>query len=163
MKIDRIECINLKFDYPNRYGFTYAGGKCTSRVTSVVRVTTDRGLVGIGSAYTHPLLCRIIVEHDLAPFLIGEDPREIERLWTHMYGLTRWYGRKGPAMTALGAIDTALWDLRAQDAGKPLWKLLGGTKSTCPAYASALLWSDPETLAKEAAGYVERGFHRMKM
>src|SRR4051812_41578115 len=138
MKIDRIECINLKFDYPDRHGFQYAGGVCTSRVTSIVRVTTDTGLVGIGSAYTHPLLCRIIVEHDLQPFLVGENPLEIESLWTQMYGLTRWFGRKGPAMTALGAIDTALWDLRGKALRKPVWQLLGGTKRTCPAYASAL-------------------------
>src|SRR6476646_739172 len=160
MKIDHIEVINLQFDYPNRRGFTYAGGVCNARLTSLVLVHTDDGRVGVGSGYTHPLLLRIVVEHDLQPFLVGEDPTQIERLWTKMYGLTRWYGRKGAAMSALGAIDVALWDLRGQAEDKPVWQLLGGQRTTCPAYASGLLWRTPEELAQEAAGYIERGFRR---
>src|SRR5256714_10613524 len=81
-----------------------------------------------------------------------------------MYGLTRWYGRKGAAMTALGALDMAFWDLRGQVLGKPVWKLLGGERPACPAYASALLWKDDvRQLADEAASLLGRGFRRMKM
>src|SRR5256714_399512 len=81
-----------------------------------------------------------------------------------MYGLTRWYGRKGAAMTALGALDMAFWDLRGQALGKPVWKLLGGERPSCPAYASALLWKDDvQKLADEAAVHLSRGFRRMKM
>jgi D-galactarolactone cycloisomerase len=163
MKIDHIEVINLKFDYPNRAGFQYAAGVCTGRLTSLVLVHTDTGLVGHGSAYTHPTLAEMIIKQQLEPLLVGEDPCEVETLWTRMYGITRWYGRKGVAMTALGGIDTALWDLRAQAAGKPLRELLGGARTTCPAYASGLLWREPSELAEEAAGYVARGFRRVKM
>src|SRR5437762_2373025 len=101
MKIDRIEVINLKHDYPNRNGFRYAGGVCTSRVTTLVLVHTDNGKTGYGSAYSHPALAEIIIKHQLEPLLVGEDPREVEALWKRMYGITRWYGRKGVAMTAL--------------------------------------------------------------
>jgi D-galactarolactone cycloisomerase len=81
-----------------------------------------------------------------------------------MYGLTRWYGRKGAAMTAIGALDMAFWDLRGQALGKPVWKLLGGERPACPAYASALLWKDDvQKLADEAAVHLSRGFRRMKM
>jgi D-galactarolactone cycloisomerase len=81
-----------------------------------------------------------------------------------MYALTRWYGRKGAAMTALGALDTAFWDLRGQALGKPLWALLGGRRPACQAYASALLWKeDVNQLAEEAGSHLERGFRRMKM
>jgi D-galactarolactone cycloisomerase len=80
-----------------------------------------------------------------------------------MYRLTRWYGRKGAAMSAIGAIDTACWDLRGKSLGQPVWKLLGGERTTCPAYASALLWKEPSALAEEAARLVERGFRRVKM
>src|SRR5262245_48027904 len=52
MKIDRIETINLLFEYAE--GFTYAGGKCTARVTTLVLVHCDNGQVGVGSAYSHP-------------------------------------------------------------------------------------------------------------
>jgi L-alanine-DL-glutamate epimerase-like enolase superfamily enzyme len=103
------------------------------------------------------------VQQQLAPLLVGEDPTEVERLWERMYLVTRWYGRKGAAMSALGAVDTALWDLRGKAAGKPVWELLGGTRPKCPAYASALLWKPVPELASEAGALVARGFRRVKM
>ena len=96
--------------------------------------------------------------------LVGEDPTEVEALWEKMYALTRWYGRKGAALSALGGVDMALWDLRGQAKGRPVWALLGGDSDRCPAYASGLLWKDDVMeLAEEAAGYIEQGFRRVKM
>lgn len=163
MKIESVEAINLAFEYPPDERFRYGGGVCTHRLTTLIRVHTDSGLTGIGSIYTHPSLAYLIVRDQLAPLLQGEDPTEIESLWEKMYGLTLWYGRKGVAMTTLGGIDTALWDLRGKIEGKPVWQLLGGERQTCPAYASGLLWRDPEELAKEAVGYIEQGYRRVKM
>ena len=163
MRIDRIEAINLLYEYPNRRGFQYAAGTCTSRVTTLVLVHTDTGETGIGSAYSHPALVYLIVRDQLDPVLRGEDPTEVEALWDRMYGITRWYGRKGAAMSAIGGVDTALWDLRGKALGEPIWQLLGGERDTCPAYASALLWQEIDELAEEAARHVEAGFRRMKM
>ncbi len=163
MKIDHLEVIHLRFEYRDRHGFDCAGGVCDARLTSLVLVHTDTGQVGVGSAYSHPALVDIVVRGQLEPFLRGEDPREIEALWKKMYGLTRWYGRKGAALSALGALDIAFWDLRGQSLGQPLWKLLGGDRPSCPAYASALLWNDEEGLAREAVRHLDRGFRRMKM
>lgn len=161
MKIDHIEVITLRFEYEN--GFKYAGGICTGRLTTLVRVHTDDGRVGIGSGYSHPGLMHLVLEQQLAPLLIGQDPTDVESLWQKMYELTRWYGRKGAAMTAIGALDTALWDLRGQAQDKPLWKLLGGDSPRCPAYGSALLWKDVDALAEEASDLIARGFRRVKM
>ena len=161
MKIDHLETITLRFEYAD--GFRYAGGQCTARVTSLVLVHTDSGHVGIGAAYSHPGLVHLIVQEQLAPLLIGEDPTEVESLWQKMYRITRWYGRKGAAMSAIGAIDTACWDLRGKSLDQPVWALLGGQQATCPAYASALLWKEPAALAEEAARLIERGFRRVKM
>ena len=161
MKIDHLETITLRFEYADR--FRYAGGQCTARVTSLVLVHTDSGQVGIGAAYSHPGLVHLIVQEQLAPLLIGEDPTEVESLWQKMYRITRWYGRKGAAMSAIGGIDTACWDLRGKSLGKPVWALLGGEQPTCPAYASALLWKPPAALAEEAAMLIDRGFRRVKM
>ena len=66
----------------------------------------------------------------------------MEHLWTAAYRHTRWYGRKGVAISALGALDIAYWDLRGKSLGKPVYQLLGGARDTVPAYASALLWND---------------------
>jgi len=163
MTIEHIETIHLRFEYPPERRFTYAGGVCDARLTSLVLVHADTGQVGIGSGYTHPGLLELVVKRQLEPLLIGSDPREIESLWNTMYGITRWYGRKGAAMSALGALDMAFWDLRGKALGKTVRSLLGGTRDTCPAYASALLWSDPPKLADEARSYIEKGFRRVKM
>ena len=163
MRIDHLEAIHLLFEYPNRAGFTSAGGVTSGRLTTLVKVHTDDGRSGIGSIYSHPALVDPILTGQLAPLLKGEDPREVEMLWQKMYRWTRWYGRKGAAMSAIGGLDTAFWDLRGQAEQKPLWKLLGGEQPSCPAYASALLWQTPEQLAAEASRHIERGFRRMKM
>ena len=72
MKIDRLETITLRFEYAD--GFQYAGDKYTARVTSLVLVHTDSGRVGVGAAYSHPGLVHLIVQEQLAPLLVGEDP-----------------------------------------------------------------------------------------
>ena len=164
MQIRDIEVINLRFEYPPDRRFRYAGGTCTGRVTSLIRVHTDSDLVGLGSVYSHPDLVRLIVEGQLRPALVGEDPSRIEGLWKRCYKLTRWYGRKGAAVSALGGIDIALWDLRGKVAGKPISALLGASRSRVPAYASGLLWKrDPADLEQEAKRHVEEGYRAMKM
>ena len=164
MQIADIEVINLHTDYPNRHGFRYAGGLVTSRVSSLVRVTTDRGMTGWGTAYSYPDLLRIIIEKHLKPLFLGKDPRDVEALWGQMYALTRWYGRKGAAISALGGLDIAFWDLRGKALGKPVYDLLGAERNSVPAYASGLFWQeDVSTLEKEAAGHMDRGFRRVKM
>jgi len=164
MRIGNIEVFNLRYEIPAGTGFSYGGGRLTARVTSLVKVTTDKGIVGWGAAYSHPALVRIIIESHLKPFLIGKDAGDVKRLWDHMYRLTRWYGRKGAAISALGAVDTALWDLKGKAAGKPVYALLGGTGQPVPVYASALLWNeDLDALAAEAAGFIHEGFRRVKM
>lgn len=65
MKIDQIENVTLRFEYQN--GFQYAGGICNGRLTTLVRVYTDTGQVGIGWAYTLPALMHHIVDNQLAP------------------------------------------------------------------------------------------------
>ncbi len=164
MRIRDIEVINLHFAYPAKRRFRYAGGVCTGRLTSLVKVHTDAGLVGLGSVYSHPGLVRTIIEDHLRPELIGEDPLQVERLWDRCYALTRWYGRKGVAMSALGGIDIALWDLLGKTQGKPIFEVLGVRRERVPAYASGLLWKDDVSeLLDEAGLHVAQGFRSMKM
>lgn len=164
MRISEIEVINLAFEYPDRKGFRYAGGYVTSRCTSLIMVTTDNGITGLGAAYSYPDLVRIIVENHLKPHLLGADPLKVEEHWEMMYGLTRWYGRKGVAISALGGIDIALWDLRGKAAGKPVFRLLEAERNSAPAYASGLFWQDDlSQLEEETARHLEKGFLRVKM
>lgn len=164
MRIENVEVINLRFEYPKGGGFRYAGGRVTARVTSLVRVTTNTGLVGLGAAYSHPDLVRLIIEGNLRAHLIGEDPFDIDRIWAKLYGLTRWYGRQGVALSSIGGVDIALWDLRGKAVGAPLYRLLGGSKGEVPAYASGLFWHDDVAeLEREAARHRDHGFRRVKM
>ncbi|MDP7015176.1 MAG: mandelate racemase/muconate lactonizing enzyme family protein [Pirellulaceae bacterium] len=158
-KIERIDTAHLLFEYER--GFRYAGGRCTARMTSLAFVHTADGRCGVGAAYSHPGMVELTIKGQLEPILIGMDPSDPERLWELMYRLTRWYGRKGAAISSIGAVDTALWDLKGQELGKPLHALFGAA-SSCPAYASALLWDAPENLAAEAKAHVAAGFTRMK-
>ncbi len=165
MRIADIEVTTLLFEYPKPYGFRYAGGACTHRTANLVQVRTECGRTGIGSVYSHPDLVRTVIEQQLAPSLLGADPTEVEALWRKMYLDTRWYGRKGAALSALGGLDTAFWDLRGQKLGKPVRALLSpGARNAVPAYASGLLWHDTEdSIAAEAAQHRANGFRRMKM
>lgn len=82
MKIDHVEVVNLWFEYPGGMGFDSAGGPTTSRVTSLIFVHTDTQHVGLGSAYSHPALVHLVIKQQLEPLLVGEDPREVESLWS---------------------------------------------------------------------------------
>jgi D-galactarolactone cycloisomerase len=105
----------------------------------------------------------LIIEKHLTPLLLGDDPTATEALWDKMYVLTRWYGRKGVAMSTLGALDIAFWDLKGKALGKPVYKLLGGERATAPAYASGLFWHDDvSALEQEAGRHRQRGFRRVK-
>jgi L-alanine-DL-glutamate epimerase-like enolase superfamily enzyme len=164
MRIADVEVLNLYFSYPEGDGFQYAGGKVTSRVTSIIRITTEDGMTGLGAAYSYPDLVSLIIKRQFKPMLLGCDPLEIEAHWAKMYQLTRWYGRKGAAISALGGIDIALWDLRGKALGKPVYKLLGGAGRSVPAYASGLFWhQDVSFLEKEATRHRNHGFRRVKM
>jgi D-galactarolactone cycloisomerase len=164
VKITGIDVRTLYYEYPPEHAIRCAEGTSGSRTSSLIQVRVDDGLVGVGTAYSHPDLVQVIVEGHLAPFLIGSDPADVERLWEKMYSLTRWYGRKGAAISALGAVDVALWDIRGKVAGKPLYELLGGRANRAKAYASGLLWQeDLGALVAEARAHLDDGFQLMKM
>jgi L-alanine-DL-glutamate epimerase-like enolase superfamily enzyme len=97
------------------------------RTLVFVRIHTDEGHVGLGETYARPSVDAAVVHRHLAPELLGEDPRRIERLWRDCYRPANVYGGHGGAeMRALSAVDVALWDLKATAAGVPLYELLGG-------------------------------------
>src|SRR5258706_5790575 len=164
MKIASIDVHNLHYRYPDDEVHRCAEGHMGSRLTTLVVITCSDGTTGIGSAYTHPGVARLIIEGHLAPFMIGRDPARIDELWNTMYSLTRWYGRKGAAISALGALDIALWDLRGKIERVPVHRLLGAKSSAVYAYASGLMWQDDlSLLADEANRHLNDGFGLMKM
>ena len=80
----------------------------------IVEVFTDAGLVGIGNAALAPRLTKQTIDLYLKPLLIGADPFDVEFLWQLMYRKTMAFGRKGIGMTAISAVDIAIWDMLGQ-------------------------------------------------
>ena len=156
----------------------------TASTVVLVEVETDAGLIGIGEIHARPHseIVRVL-EEAFKPRLLGEDPVDTERLWQMMFRLT--YTRdaarfadtdghpigesgKQSMMAAIGGVDIALWDLKAQIAGLPLYKLLGGQVASVPAYASGGYYGDDggadiDGLLAEMTSYAERGYEAVKM
>src|SRR4051812_18961562 len=100
---------------------------------------------------------------DLAPCLLGQDPRCIEHLAETLYRDSFWVG--GPLhATALSAIDVALWDLKGKALGAPVHELLGGpTRAAVPVYAHCPAGANPEALADQVRRCVARGDRVLKI
>jgi L-alanine-DL-glutamate epimerase-like enolase superfamily enzyme len=130
----------------------------------IVEVITDTGLVGIGEAALSPRLTKQAIDLYLKPILLGTDPLDIEYLWQLMYRWTMAFGRKGVGMTAISAVDIALWDLFGKATHQPVFKLLGGrTRRRIPVYASRLYSQPLDALAAEAKIYKDAGYTAMKL
>jgi D-arabinonate dehydratase len=135
---------------------------------AIVYVRTDDGTEGLGYSlgYGGAEVIAAAVEKVLAPLIVGEDPRDTEKLWRRMFDESVQIGRKGVVMRAISMIDTALWDIKAKDADQPLYKLLGAYTDEVPAYASGGYYREGkglEGLREEMETYVERGHDVVKM
>ncbi len=155
-----------------------------SRVSEVVvTLTTDAGLVGIGEAHGPFLFqqgpdgLRSVSEivKAITPLVVGGDPFEGERIWQDLFALTYTSVRgipplarqQRPLITAISAIDIALWDLKGKAIGRPVHALLGGAvRQRVPAYVTGFYYRDgerPDDLVREATMYVELGYRTLKV
>ncbi len=132
-----------------------------------VRVRTNEGLTGIGecSPMNAPVL-KAFVDHALAPIVIGEDARDIDRLWHAMFYRTLKLGAQGAQMEAIAGIDIALWDILGKTTNLPISTLLGGRqRDAIPLYAS--IGGGMNLTIEQMAGQVEQalaeGFTAIKI
>jgi L-alanine-DL-glutamate epimerase-like enolase superfamily enzyme len=134
----------------------------------LVDLETDQGLVGQSYCLAfNPAWAKAIdaLLHGLAGQVRGLDPRETLPLYRRMLQVSTMAGRRGLAIFAISAIDTAAWDLAAKAVGLPLWRLLGGSSAPVATYASEGLWltDDLDRLAEEAREILSQGFRAIKM
>lgn len=146
----------------------------------VCRVNTDEGVYGYGEAsvgFDTGATASYAMIREVAPFVIGMDPMATEAVWDKMYSQTFWAQGGGTIMfSAISAIDTACWDIKAKALGVPLYKLLGGKcRSKLRAYASQLQfgWGEggmvfdhgykTQDLVASSVKAVEEGFDAIKI
>jgi L-alanine-DL-glutamate epimerase-like enolase superfamily enzyme len=149
---------------------------------AILRIETDDGIVGwgegknaAGSAGTYGALVHML-NHEVAPLLIGRDPRDISPIWEMQYNGSRaetaaaaghampQIARRGVPVAAISAVDIALWDIFGKSLGEPVWRLLGGCKlAAMPAYASGG-WADVDGIGEQLKSYIDQGgFKGVKM
>ncbi|HEY6794096.1 MAG TPA: mandelate racemase/muconate lactonizing enzyme family protein [Kineosporiaceae bacterium] len=123
----------------------------------LVLVDTDEGITGVGMG-SHTDVSRVF------PAIEGEDPRATTALYDRMLRQTFKSGHNGAVFGTIGALDAALWDIKAKAAGQPLWRLLGGRDRVVPVYASGLdIALSDDQLASVYAAYAERGLRAAKL
>ncbi len=164
MKITDIHAIPLSYRCDPPYGS--AGGMQAARGGLLVEIETDAGITGIGEAGVGGGSARHVIDNQLRPLLVGEDPLLIEGLWQRMFARTRQFGRRGIVMNAISGIDIALWDIAGKVAKLPVYRMLGACRDRVEAYASGGFYQEGKSaddLAGEAEGYRASGFRGMKM
>jgi L-rhamnonate dehydratase len=131
----------------------------------IVRVWVDDGRYGLGCVGVGSEAAASLIEHQLAPLVIGYSPFDTELLWETMFRCTINIGRKGLALEAISAIDIALWDLIGKATGQPCFNLLGGrTREKIRCYASAgYPMHDLNAFGDRIRDVVSRGFTAFKM
>src|SRR6185436_13359171 len=152
--------------------FAFSQGWVKQRCATLLEIVTDQGLTGWGEAFAQglepPEISAAAIDKALKPLLIGADPLDIEVLWHRMYHMTRDYGRKGSVVSAISAIDIALWDIAGKIHGVPVHRLLGGAfRSRVQPYATGFYrikgQGEGKRLAEEALRHFEAGFTLMKV
>ena len=127
-------------------------------------VEADDGTIGIGNAALAPSVTKKAIDDWYAPLVVGEDPFDYAYIWEKMYRRTQAWGRKGVGMTAMSAIDIAIWDLMGKLVDKPVFKLLGGrTKEEIPVYYSKLYSGPIDVMQAEAEEAMKAGYQAFKM
>jgi mannonate dehydratase len=136
---------------------------CPGRNFVTLKIETDQGVHGLGDATLNgrELAVASYLSDHVNACLVGRDPQQIEDIWQYLAKGAYW--RRGPVtMTAIGAVDTALWDIKAKVAGLPLYQLLGGkSRSAVMVYGHANGRDLTETV--EAVGqFMESGYKAVR-
>lgn len=182
MKITRVEATWLQVPIPAERQHVSDFGRATTFDTALVRVETDAGISGVGEAKVsagspgdyHGVVA--VINREFGPALLGQDPRDISRIWENLYSGTRGHyaiarghvfpamSRRGISVSAISGIDIALWDILGKSLNAPVWRLLGGRKAaSMPAYASGG-WANAQQIGAQLQGYVDQGgFTAVKM
>ena len=132
----------------------------------LVRAVTDDGVTGWGECFAYgatDAVCHV-VEHALAPIVLGQDPTQIESLVDRMHRALMIWGRRGLAMMAVSGVELALWDLVGKARGVPVYELLGGLcQPRLRVYSSLLRYETPSQVGQAVSAAAALGHHAVKL
>ncbi|MDQ6618717.1 MAG: mandelate racemase/muconate lactonizing enzyme family protein [Pseudomonadota bacterium] len=153
---------------PVKHGVTLGIGRAVKRDAVIVKVTTQSGLIGWGEAHHGrcPGAIGQLINTTLRQLVVGMNALDVVGVWSRIYSRQlASHGMGTATCLAMSGIDQALWDIRGKAVGWPLYRLLGGSARSVPAYAGgiSLGFTDPALLVEEARGLVERGFRALKL
>jgi galactonate dehydratase len=154
MKITEVRVLQMGAESVQHWNWTF------------VKIATDAGIHGVGEAslqYKDRALKAEI--EDFARFLIGRSPLDIEHIWNSLHRRVTWTGG-AVTMSAISAIDLALWDIKGKALGAPVYDLLGGkVRDRLTTYANGWTYGarTPDELAQRAQAVVDSGYHALKL
>jgi mannonate dehydratase len=128
-----------------------------------LKITTDNGIYGLGDATLNgrELAVASYLSDHVIPLLIGRDARRIEDIWQYLYKGAYW--RRGPVtMSAIAAVDTALWDIKGKALNAPVYQLLGGASREAVLVYGHASGQDIEETVKAAADYLKLGYKAIR-
>lgn len=182
MRIDRLEVRILEVPLNRPFWMSQQAYTTAGQVFVTLR-TTD-GVVGYGQAHGNPMSDIAGTVRDvLAPIVLGQSVWPVRSLWHRMFGTSNnhrdevvtgqpHFGGRGrhQLLSAIAAVDIAIWDARAKLAGQPLWRFLGGDNPALPAYATGGYYPSGDdrddgipALLAEVESYVDAGFTAVKI
>jgi mannonate dehydratase len=137
---------------------------CPGRNFVTLKIVTEDGLTGLGDATLNGrelAVASYLADH-VAPLLIGSDARRIEDTWQYLYKGAYW--RRGPVtMAAIGAVDTALWDIKAKACHVPLYQLLGGASRDAVLVYGHANGKDIDAALEAVADHRDQGFKAIRV
>jgi L-alanine-DL-glutamate epimerase-like enolase superfamily enzyme len=140
-----------------------------TRGTCKITLETDQGVCGSSSIYfgrgaAAPGVLAKLINEELAPEVVGEDPFLIRGIRDKLWRETDYHGTLGLALFGIAGIDLALWDFVGRALEQPVWRLLGAQRDKVPTYAMVgWLNYDVETLKRIVTQALEQGFRGIKM
>jgi len=136
---------------------------CPGRNFVTLKIVTEDGIHGLGDATLNGrelAVASYLTDHVL-PLLIGRDARRIEDVWQYLYKGAYW--RRGPVtMAAIGAVDTALWDIKAKSLNAPLYQLLGGASRESVLVYGHASGADIEETVQAVGQYIKSGYKAIR-
>ena len=167
-KIADIRAVPISFPVPPAQSVRLGIGRSVKRDAVLVRVETDQGHIGWGEAHHGrcPGAIARLIDTTLRELALGLDAFDVHGVWARVYKMQlASHGMGAAAALALSGLDIALWDLRCQATGWPLYRLLGGSAKPIKAYAGgiALGYQEPAALVEEARLHIASGYRALKL